>query len=377
MVLGIEPRRAARVRPLDWARRNLFRTWFDGILTLSMGAALAALLPRLVDWAYTNAAFRPDPEACRAASGACWSVIVDMWPLFFVGLYPGSERWRLAVAVGILLLAAAAVVTGLVRRPRRRLAVAGLAASAFLVLLHGGIAGLPAVPPRQWGGLLLTIVLAVFSQTLAFPAGVLLALGRRSTRHPIVHTLCTIYIEVVRSVPLVMILLMATLILPLFLPPWLRPDTTLMAAVGITLFSAASIAEVVRGGLAGVPRGQEEAASSLGLTRVQTLRFIVLPQALRRVQPALIGTFINFIKGSTLVVAIGLYDVLGGAVLAAANPRWVGHSIEPLMFVAFLFWLICFSFSQYSRRLEGRYANRPAVAGASQETDMQGARQVG
>ena len=363
MVLGIGADRPARWR--DRVRRTFFRTWRDGLMTLAVGAVLASLLVRIIDWAVVSAAFRPDPDACRAVTGACWSVIVDMWPLFLVGLYPAPERWRLAVAVALLALAAALAIGGLVRSPRRRVILWVAAVAGFAVLVHGGVFGLPEVPPRQWGGLMLTIVLAVVSQSVGFPSGVLLALGRRADRHPFVQTLCIVYIEAVRSVPLVMILLMATLILPLFLPAWLRPDTALLALAGITLFSAAAIAEVVRGGLAGVPRGQDEAARALGLNRVQVLRLIILPQALRRVQPALVGTFITFVKGSTLVVAIGVYDVLGGAVLAAANPRWVGHAVEPLLFVAALFWLICFSLSQYGRRLERRFAGGAARVAAT------------
>ena len=350
---------APRQRALDWVRRNLFRTWYDGTLTLVFGLGLGTVLVKFYDWAVVNAAFRPAPEACKSAAGACWSVVVDMWPVFLVGLYPVGERWRLVVAVALLIAAAAAVFLGLVRTTRLRGVLWAAVAIAFLVLVHGGVLGLPTVAPQRWGGLLLTVVLAVFSQSIGFPAGILLAIGRRSERRPVIQTVCVVYIELLRSIPLVMILLMATLILPLFLPAWLGLDTTLMAAIGITLFSAASIAEVVRGGLAGVPHGQEEAAASLGLKRSQVMRLIVLPQALRHVQPALIGTFINFTKGSTLVVAIGIYDILGGAVLASSNPDWVGRTVEPLLLVALLFWLICFSLSQYSRRLEQRFASRP------------------
>ena len=343
-----------RSRALLWLRRNFFRRWYDVVLTALLAAGLLAILAKVYRWAVSDAAFSPDPEACRSAAGACWSVITDMWPLFVAGLYPADERWR--VHAGFLLLVAAIVFT-LVPAVRKRSFVVllwSVVPVAFLVLVHGGVFGLAVVEPQKWGGILLTVLLAVVSQSVAFPFGLALALARHSQRHAGLRTAAMLYIEVVRSVPLVMVLLMTTLILPLFLPPTLPLNTVVTAAIGITMFSAAAIAEVVRGGLNGLPPGQEEAAASLGLRYGQTMRLVVLPQALHRVQPALVGTLITFVKGSTLVVAIGLYDLLGSAVLASTNPTWVGHSIEPLIFVAALFWVMCFALSRISRRMELR-----------------------
>ncbi len=340
---------------LAWVRWNLFRRWYDGVLTVAFALGLGALLVKLFEWAVADAAFRPLPEACSKAAGACWSVVVDMWPLFLVGLYPADQRWRVAAAVLVLVAAAALGMLGLLRGLAANVVVWAAAAFGFLVLVRGGLFGLQVIEPQHWGGLLLTLVMAVFSQSIGFPAGILLAIGRRAEHRPLLQAVCAVYIEVLRSIPLVMILLMATLILPLFLPTSFHLDTVFLAAIGITMFSAAWIAEVVRGGLAGVPAGQGEAAASLGLGQWQALRLVILPQALRRVLPALVGTFITFVKGSTLVVAIGLYDLLGGAVLASSNPQWVGRTIEPLLFVALLFWMICFSLSQYSRRIEKRF----------------------
>jgi general L-amino acid transport system permease protein len=341
-------------RALFWLRRNFFRRWYDAVFTALLAAGLIAILARVYRWAVADAAFSPDPEACRSAAGACWSVVADMWPLFLAGLYPSDERWR--VHAGFLLLGIAIALT-LIPAVRKRSLVILLCCIvpvSFLVLVHGGVFGLAVVEPQKWGGILLTVILAVVSQTVAFPFGLALALARHSRRHAGLRTAATIYIEIVRSVPLVMVLLMTTLILPLFLPPTLPLNTVVTAAIGITMFSAAAIAEVVRGGLNGLPQGQEEAAASLGLRYGQTMRLVVLPQALHRVQPALVGTLITFVKGSTLVVAIGLYDLLGSAVLASTNPTWVGHSIEPLIFVAALFWVMCFALSRISRRMELR-----------------------
>lgn len=352
---------------LLWTRRNLFRRWYDGVLTIVYAIGLGWLVQKLFSWAVLNAAFAPDPEACKGITGACWSVIADMWPIFLAGLYPADERWRLAAAVAVLLAGTVLSLPSLLPRAWARWTMRGLAAAVFVCFVYGAPFGLPTVDPQRWGGLLLTVVLAIVTQTIAFPAGVLLALGRRQERRIFIQTGATIYIDVLRSMPLVMILLMTTLILPIFLPPSMPLNTVYMAMIGITLFSAASIAEVVRGGLAGLPAGQEEAASSLGLSYWQTMRLVVLPQALRRVQPALVGTFILFIKGSSLVVAIGLYDLLGAAMLASTNPDWMGRTIECLLFVALVFWVLCFSLSQYSRRLERRFEEgRSGYGGASQ-----------
>lgn len=351
-------------RLTHWLRYNFFRRWYDGLLTLLFAAGILALGVPLSRWAVTEAAITPDPEACRAAGGACWSVIVDMWAVFLVGLYPLEERWRIAAALLLVLAAASLALVPALRRPKALAAIWPATVIGVLVLVRGGAFGLPTVETQKWGGLFLTVVLAVVSQSIAMPLGIGLALGRHSARSSIVRQAATAYIEVVRSVPLVMVLLMATLVLPLFLPRAMPLDTLTAAAIGITLFSAAAIAEVVRGGLIGLPAEQSEAAAALGLRHWQGIRLVVLPQALRRMQPALVGTLITFVKGSSLVVAIGLYDLLGGAVLAASNPKWLGHSIEALLFVGFVFWAICFALSQYSRHIEKRFARNSPLRAA-------------
>lgn len=344
---------------IAWLRANLFRRWYDWVSTAAMAVAGAFLSRWLWDWAIVRASFSPQPDSCRAASGACWSVVVDMAPLFLSGLYPADQRWRVVLGL-VLLVAGAAFAAGRSKAGwRARLLAWGGAILVFLILVQGGIAGLPVVEARKWGGVLLTAVLAAVSQSLAFPLGVVLAVARWSSQAPVLRAAATVYVEVVRSVPLVMVLLMTTLVMPLFLPPSWPLNTVVTAAIGITMFSAAAIAEVVRGGLEGIGRGQGEASISLGLRPSQAMRLVLLPQALAAVQPALLGTFITFVKGSTLVVAIGLYDLLGAAVLASSNPAWVGHTVEPLIFVGLVFWAICFSLSRISNRLE-RLQARPA-----------------
>lgn len=359
----------SRAGRIAWIRKNFFRYWYDAVLTLTLVAVSVLIGGKLFRWALLDAAFVPVPEACRTATGACWSIIVDMWPVFLVGLYPEAERWRILLGLVVIGIAAASSQAPGLRRAGRRIAIWSIAMIVFLVLIHGGAFGLAVVESNRWGGLLLTVILAISTQTIAFPVGVALALARRAKRASTLQAAATIYIELMRSVPLVMVLLMTTLVLPLFLPPATPLNNVVTSAIGITLFSAAAIAEVVRGGLIGVPESQGEAARSLGLTYRQSMRLVVLPQALRRIQPALVGTFITFVKGSTLVVAIGLYDLLGGAILASTNPRWIGHALEPLVFVSFVFWVLCFTLSRYSRRLERRHSRQPETAAGSQRAE--------
>lgn len=345
-----------RVRPLI---RALAGTPVNAVLSLMFGAAIAWAGIRVWRWAVADAAFGTTPESCRAVEGACWSVVADMWPLFLVGLYPLEERWRVALAAIVVVVAAAMLALPALRRPMPAALIAVATLLGVLGLLYGGEAlGLPVVGPEKWGGLLLTLVLAVVGQTLAFPLGVLLALARTARDLPVIRVAAVCAIEAVRSLPLVLVLLLATLITPIFLPATLPLNTMVMAQIGFVVFSGAAFAEIVRGGLQGVPPAQVEAAAALGLRYWGTMGLIVLPQALRMVQPALVGSVVSFVKGSSLVVAIGLYDLLGSAMLAAANDRWVGHSIEPLITVGAVFWAICFTLSRISARWERERAMR-------------------
>jgi general L-amino acid transport system permease protein len=343
-------------RGRDWLRRNFFSTWYYGVLSLASAAGATWAAAALLRWAVLDAAFGTTRASCRAAAGACWSIVGEMWPIFMVGLYTYEERWRPAAA-GLLLLLLAAVTVLLRVGGRRWLLgawVLGLA-GVFVLIRGSGALGLELVQTQKWGGLMLTLILAGVGQTLAFPVGILLALGRRSRSLPFVRVVCVLYIELMRSVPLITVLLMASYILPLFLPSGMVLDKLLAAQIGIIMFSAATLAEVVRGGLQAIPREQEEAAFAIGLGSVHTVALVVLPQALRVVLPALVSTFIMFVKGSSLVVIVGLYDLLGAALLASTNENWVGITIEPLLFSGAIFWLICYSLSLYSRRLERRY----------------------
>jgi len=346
------PRPGLRAR-LNELRRGLFGTWYRALTTVVLVWGLGHAAVAIAQWALVAAAFGSTRESCRAVSGACWSVIADMWPVFVAGLYDFDERWRLLAAAVILAVLGVGTV---VRRGPWLWAAWPVALTACFVLVYGSERfGLPVVETQKWGGLMLTLVLAAVGQTVAFPIALLLALGRRSRDLPIVRVVCVVYIELMRSVPLVTVLLMASFILPLFFPSSVVLDKLLTAQVGIIMFSAATLAEVVRGGLQGVSRQQEEAAKALGLGYWLTMRLVILPQALRLVLPALVSTFIMFVKGTSLVIVVGLYDLLGAARLASSNENWVGVTVEPLLFAGLVFWVICYSMSRYSRRLERRY----------------------
>jgi general L-amino acid transport system permease protein len=207
------------------------------------------------------------------------------------------------------------------------------------------------VESNQWGGLPLTLLLSIFGLTAAYPIGVVLALGRRS-KMVAVKALCIIYIEMIRGVPLISLLFMSSVIFPLLLPEGVTINKILRAQVAIILFTAAYIAEVVRGGLQAIPRGQYEAAESLGLNYYQTMRLIILPQALKIVIPPSVSILISAFKDTSLVVIIALYDLLKTTQSVLSNPKWMGFSTEAYIFVAVIYFLGCFSMSNYSRRLE-------------------------
>ncbi len=343
---------------VGWARQHLFNTWGNALLTLAALWVIWRFLAALVPWAVLDASFGAGPESCAHTTGACWSFVREMWPLFLVGTYPADERWRPALALALI---AGLGLVGL-HRPLRKSGYYGWAwvacVVAVAVLIRGAAwLGLPEVNTQRWGGLLLTLLLTVVGLAVAFPFGVVLALGRRS-RLPVIRALCVTYIELIRGVPLVTLLFMAAVMLPLFLPQGMNLDNVLKAQVGIILFSAAYLAEVVRGGLQGVTRGQEEAADALGLGYWQTMGLVVLPQALRYVIPPLVSTFIALLKDTTLVSIVGLFDLLGMAQQAIGNPRWLGRGIETYVFSGVIYLVLCYSMSRYSRYLEARFTVR-------------------
>jgi general L-amino acid transport system permease protein len=335
---------------IGWIRANLFNSVFNSILTLVTLFLLGKVVPPLVQWAFLDSVWVSSGEACRQAAGACWSIVSSNFRFILFGFYPQELQWRPLVAMLILF--------GLLFYSRNRnhwkkpLGYAWIIGLALMgVLMTGGIFGLPHVESTQWGGLPLTLLLAVFGLTAAYPLGVILALGRRS-KMPAVKIMSILYIELIRGVPLISLLFMSSIILPLFLPEGITINKILRAQVAIILFTAAYIAEVVRGGLQGISRGQYEAAESLGLNYYLTMRLIILPQALKIVIPPSVSILISAFKDTSLVAIIALFDILRTTQTVLSNPEWMGFSREAYVFIGLLYFLGCFSMSNYSRKME-------------------------
>lgn len=343
------------LKPFGWAKNNLFNTRANTVLTLVCFAILWFAAPPVVNWVLLNAVWLGTSDECRAAAGACWSIIAVKHRLIFFGTYPYEEQWRpfLACALFVAMLG----VSGVRAFWRPWLVGAwALVLVAMGVLMWGGVLGLTHVANDKWGGLPITLMLSVFSITLAFPLSILLALGRQSSL-PAIRSLCVGFIELMRGVPLVSVLFMASVMFPLFLPEGVTIDKLLRALAGLTLFTAAYLAEAVRGGLQAIPKGQSEAADALGLGYWQKTMLIILPQALRMVIPPIVNQFISCFKDTSLVTIVGLYDLLTAATVATTDPEWRPFFAEVYVFAGLMFWIFCFSMSRYSQWLE-RMANR-------------------
>jgi general L-amino acid transport system permease protein len=336
-------------------RANLFADVPSTIATLVFFALAAWYLPGMIEWAVAKAVWRPDADACQAArgEGACWGVIAEKWRFIVLGRYPYEQQWRPELAT--LLLLALVVVSCIRAFWRPWLAILWiLVVPAFFVLMGGGHFGLSKVPTDLWGGLPLTVMLATFSILFAFPLSILVALGRRSNL-PAIRTLCIVYVELIRGVPLISVLFMASFLFPLFLPVGKSPDVLLRVLVGITLFAAAYLAETVRGGLQAIPAGQVEAAQSLGLSYWQAQRKIVLPQALAIVVPGIMNSFIAIFKDTSLVTIVSLYELTGALGLALnSDANWRPFKIEGYFFIALVYFAFCFAMSRYSLWIEKR-----------------------
>ena len=341
-------------RVVPWARANLFNSVGNSIITIVIAAFLVWLLSGLVQWGIINAVWSaPNMRACQAAgTGACWAFVGEKWRFILFGRYPYDDQWRPALVTLILFgLTGASFVPKLWRREMAYAWVAGLLLCALL--MYGGLFGLVYVPSELWSGLPLTLILSLLSMILGFPLAVLLALGRRSNL-PIVKLVCTVSIEVMRGVPLITVLFMASLMLPLFLPPGFTVDKQLRALVAITLFLAAYQAEDVRAGLMALPKGQFEAADALGLSYWRKTKSIVLPQAITIVIPPLVGNLIGNFKNTSLVSIISLLDLMQTTQVALIDPNWRGLTSEAYLFLAAIYFVACFAMSRYSQWLERR-----------------------
>ena len=339
-----------KIGALAWLKENLFNTWYNSVLTMLTLLALYYVIPPFVQWAFIDSLWNSSAEACRDIEGACWSIVPRNIKFIILGFFPEGQEWRPILAMILLL----ALVVYSKERSRWNKYLAWLWVANLIImgtLMYGGVFGMPIVETGQWSGLPLTMMLSFFGMVAAYPLGVVLALGRRS-KMPAIKTLCVVYIEMIRGVPLISLLFMSSIMFPLFLPDGMTLDKVLRAQVAIIMFTAAYIAEVVRGGLQAMPRGQYEAADSLGLNYRQTMRLIILPQALKIVIPPTVGILLSAFKDTSLVVIIALYDVLKTTKVTLQNPQWTGYSTEAYVFLAVLYFICCYAMSSYSRRLE-------------------------
>jgi general L-amino acid transport system permease protein len=343
---------AASTGVIGWVRANLFSSVWNSILTLAAIYILVLVVPKAVDWLFVNAVWHAaNGRECLAAhGGACWAAIGEKWRFILFGRFPYNEQWRpLIVCVVFVGLFLASCDRRLWGRPLFLIWAGGLVLNG--VLMWGGILGMTFVETSLWNGLPLTLILAVIGMVCAFPLAIVLALGRRS-HMPAVRAVSVAYIELIRGVPLVTLLFMASVMLPLFLPPGFTINKLLRAQVAIILFAAAYLAEVIRAGLQSIPKGQYEAADALGLGYWQKTRLIILPQALTMVIPALVNSFIGSFKDTSLVIIIGLFDLLMLANTAMTDPEWRGFATESYLFVAAIYWIFCWFMSKYSQWLE-------------------------
>ncbi len=337
---------------VGWLRANLFSSPVNVGFTLFALYVIYVMVPPVIQWAFIDADWTGETRDACSREGACWVFIKVWFRQLMYGRYPVEEIWRINTAYVIALVGMGLLfVPGFRWKPWVGLfLLVGFPIIAFFLFV-GDSFGLPEVETPLWGGMFLTLVIGGVGIIASLPIGVVLALGRRS-HMPVVRALCVAFIELWRGVPLITVLFMASVMFPLFLPEGMNFDKLIRALLGVMFFSAAYMAEVVRGGLQALPRGQYEAAQSLGLNYWKMMGLIILPQALKMVIPGIVNTFIGLFKDTTLVLIIGLFDFLGMVQLAGTNPDWLGFSVEGYVFTAFGFWIFCFSMSRYSQHLE-------------------------
>jgi general L-amino acid transport system permease protein len=361
-------------RPVAWLRDNLFSSPTNAALTILCLWLTSRAVAGIVDWAFISATWEgQDGSVCaREGAGACWPFVTAKFSQFMYGRYPEAERWRVNLTYA---LAVAGLVPLMIPGVRGKLWLTLYMLFVFpllaFTLLVGDVLGLRHVPTDLWGGLLVTLVVASAGIAGAFPLGILLALGRRS-QMPIVRWASVAFIEFVRGVPLITVLFMASVMLPLFLPAGVTVDKLLRALIMVALFAAAYLAEVIRGGLQAIPRGQFEAADALGLSYTRKMALVILPQALRLVIPGIVNTFIGLFKDTSLVLIIGIFDLLGAVQAGLADSKWLSPStpMTAYVFAGLVFWAFCFGISRYSQMIERRLAQGGVRVAAKTMDDL-------
>ncbi len=334
--------------------KGLFKDKKNSVLSLVLIILLAQLAWGLFRWLILDAVWSGDAATCRQAEGACLIYLYEKARFILFGFYPIAEIWRAILGV-MLLMANLKFLAKPIRWTKKNFLFFICHIIVILLLWRGGGGILPYVPMDKWGGILLTLLLAITGVIVSYPAGILLALGRRSEL-PLIRTLCTIFIELIRGVPMISLLFMSSVMMPLFLPKSFQLGQISRAILAIILFSSAYMAEVIRGGLQGVPVGQYEAAKALGLTYWQSMRKIILPQALRSVVPPTVNTVIGLFKDTSLVVIISLFDLMMTTKMSLKDPDWMGFTLETYFFAAVIYYFCCSKMANYAHKLETRWS---------------------
>jgi general L-amino acid transport system permease protein len=345
---------------VGWIFKNLLSSPLNILLTFFSIYLLYLIIPATINWAILDAVWQgKSNKDCDFSGGACWFFIDARFNTIIYGFYPQEYLWRPNLVFAILAISILAVTTNILSAKLKiRFGVTALITLPFIIfiILKGSIFGIeilhPIVDTGKWGGLILTLILSLGGIMLCFPLGIMLALGRRCDSMPIVKYFCIAFIEFWRGVPLITILFMAAIMLPLLLPEGTQFDKLGRALIGIVLFEAAYIAEVIRGGLQAIPRGQYEAADSLNLTYWKKTGLIIMPQTLKLVIPGIVNNFIALLKDTSLVSIIGMWDLLNSAIGSTRDPKWIGFIIEAYVFAGIIYWIMCFGTSKYSQHLE-------------------------
>lgn len=341
-------------RVLFWLHRRLFSTWFDSLLTLSFGALFLWAVAYVVDWAFLDSIWTvANKERCGEASGACWAVIDARGRLILFGLYPRAEHWRSALACLAIVLTMGLSCVPWFWSMKRLPALWMAGFVTFVLLMYGGVFGLPVVTTEQWGGLSLTVFIFCSVVVAGMPLSILLALARRS-KLPVLRTITGVVIDVVRSLPLLTILFTAAVVVPFVVPEWAQGDKLARVILAFAVFFACYQAEIIRAGFQAIPAGQEEAAAALGMRYWSQVFDVLLPQAFRNSLPSTINQFVISFKETSLVTIIGFFEIMASGNAAAGTGEWIGYYVEVYVFVAFIYFLFVFGLSRYGAYLERR-----------------------
>ena len=347
------------IKNLDLLNKNINTNTFNAVLTLLITFAIIKSMPPFLSWFIIDATISGDTKEACTGTGACWTYIKIWLNRFIYGMYPNELQWRINLSfIALIALAFVGLIPSeKIKKFLTLYYVVIYPIIAFVLiyyLISGGAFGLEWVETGAWGGLSLTFIVSFFCLIFCFPVGMFLALGRRSEL-PTVRYISVGFIEFWRGVPLITVLFMSSVMFPMFLPEDFFMDKLVRVIIAISLFEAAYVAEVIRGGLQALPRGQYDAAKSLGMGYWKMHIFVILPQALKLVIPGIANTFLALVKDTPLIFVVGLLEIVGMLNLAKTNPKWLGYAMEGYVFAAIIFWIICYAMSKYSYNLEIKY----------------------